>query len=63
MVKVKTVILSGETIEDNGKYYFKNVDSVINEFLEKHNVKYVDLKVLNGEEYEVLLIYIEKGDE
>ena len=60
MIKVKTVILSGETIEDNGKYYFKNVDSVINEFLEKHNVKYVDLKILNREEYEVLGIEVEE---
>lgn len=56
----KTVILSGETIEKNGKYYFMNVDSVINEFLEQHNAEYVDLKVLDTKTCEVILIYKEK---
>ena len=27
---IKTIILSGELVEENSKYYFKNVDKVIN---------------------------------
>ena len=46
---IKTIILSGELVEENSKYYFKNVDKVINEFLEKHNVEYVDLKILDSD--------------
>ena len=56
---IKTIMLSGRPFEKDGKYYFKNVDEVINEFLEENNIEYVDLKVLNGDKYEVLLIYRE----
>ena len=34
---IKTVMLCGEEFEENGKYYFKNVDDVINDFLEENN--------------------------
>lgn len=60
---IKTIILSGELVEENSKYYFKNVDEVINEFLEKHNVEYVDLKVLDSDTDTIMLVYKEKGDE
>lgn len=60
---IKTIILSGELVEENSKYYFKNVDKVINEFLEKHNVEYVDLKILDSDKNIIMLVYKEKGDE
>ena len=44
---IKTIILSGRPLKKYDKYYFNNVDEVINEFLEENNVEYVDLKVLN----------------
>lgn len=60
---IKTVMLRGKVFEEDGKYYFKNVDEVINEFLEKHNVEYVDLKVLDSDTDTIMLVYKEKGDE
>ena len=60
---IKTIILSGELVEENSKYYFKNVDEVINEFLEENNAEYVDLKVLDSDTDTIMLVYKEKGDE
>lgn len=59
---IKTVMLCGEEFEENGKYYFKNVDDVINDFLEENNVEYVDLKIISQEHYEVILVYKTKED-
>lgn len=59
---IKTVMLCGEKFEENGKYYFKNVDDVINDFLEENNVEYVDLKIISQEHYEVILVYKTKED-
>lgn len=56
---IKTIMLSGEQFEKDGYYYFKNVDVVINEFLEEYDVEYVDLKVLDPEDCTVLLVYKE----
>lgn len=56
---IKTIMLGGYQFEKDGKYYFKNVDEVINEFLQEHNAEYVDLKIINQEEYAVILIYKE----
>jgi len=59
---IKTIMLSGEEFEKDGKFYFRNVDEVINKFLNEHNAEYVDVKVLDSESYTVLLIYKEKGE-
>ena len=57
---IQTIMLSGEQSHIDGYFYFKNVDEVINEFLEKNNVEYVDVKVLDQENCNVLLIYKDK---
>lgn len=60
---IKTIMLSGRPFKKYDNYYFKNVDEVINEFLEKHNVEYVDLKILDSDTDTIMLVYKEKGDE
>ena len=35
---IKTIMLCGEQFQKDGKFYFKNVDGVINDFLEENNV-------------------------
>lgn len=54
---IKTIMLCGEQFQEGGKFYFKNVDAVINDFLEENNAEYVDLKILDGDTCEVILIY------
>lgn len=54
---IQTIMLSGEQFQENGAFYFRNVDAVVNSFLKEHDVEYVDLKVINSKDYSVLLIY------
>ena len=54
---IQTIMLSGEQFQEDGVLYFRNVDAVVNSFLKEHDIEYVDLKVINPEEYSVLLIY------
>lgn len=56
---IKTIMLSGGAFEKDKEFYFRNVDEVINKFLNEHNAEYVDVKVLDPENYTVLLIYKE----
>ncbi len=60
---IRTIMLCGEQFQKDGKFYFKNVDAVINDFLEENDAEYVDLKILDGEACEVILIYKIKEEE
>lgn len=59
MIKMK--LFSGDTREIDGKYYFLNVDDVVNEFIESNNIEYIDCKFINDDSqgYLILLVYKE----
>lgn len=54
---IRTMLLTDDYVDIKGTKCFRNVTGMINRFLRENKAEYVDLKILNGEKHEVILIY------